>query len=80
MLIYPHTYPGDLEKTREGAKNDINLGKRVDMVGTDGFSRRNVTKRGNVKDKERGECLWAVSLGKLSMGGFTHLDTSLDLS
>ena len=82
IYIYPHTYPGALEKTRGGAKNDVGLGKRVVMVGTGGFSRGSVTKRGHVQNKERGVCLWGkfvckfVSMGKLSVGGFTHLDTT----
>ena len=57
VLIHPHNYPGDLEKTREGEKNGIGLGKRVFIFGIDGFRRRSVTKRGHVQDKERGRCL-----------------------
>ena len=54
MLI--HGYPGDLDKTREGAKNGTDLGKRILIVGIDGFRRRSVTKRGHMQDKERGGC------------------------
>ena len=46
-----------MEKTREGAKNGISLGKSVLLVGTDGFSRRSVTKRFHVDNNERGGCL-----------------------
>ena len=53
VIIHPRGYPGDLEKVREGAKNGIGLGKRVLMVGIDGFRRRSMTKRGHVQDKER---------------------------
>ena len=57
MLICLHRDPGDMEKTREGAKNGISLGKSVLLVGTDGFSRRSVTKRFHVDNNERGGCL-----------------------
>ena len=66
--MYPHTNPGALEKTREGAKNDIGLGKRVVMVGTDGFNRGSVTKRGHVQNKERGVCLWGGVNGQVERG------------
>lgn len=68
VLICPHRYPADLEKTREGAKNGINLGKRVLLVGTDGFSRRSVTKRWHVQDKERGRCLRGPVNGQVELG------------
>ena len=68
IYIYPHTYPGALEKTRGGAKNDIGLGKRVVMVGTDGFSRGSVTKRGHVQNKERGVCVWGGVNGQVERG------------
>ena len=68
IYIYPHTYPGALKKTRGGAKNDIGLGKRVVMVGTDGFSRGSVTKRVYVQNKERGVCLWGSVNGHVVRG------------
>ena len=68
IYIYPHTYPGALEKTRGGAKNDIGLGKRVVMVGTDGFNRGIVTKRGHVQNKERGVYLWGGVNGQVERG------------
>ena len=68
IYIYPHTYPGALEKTRRGAKNDIGLGKRVVMVGTDGFNRGSVTKRVYVQNKERGVYLWGVVNGQVERG------------
>ena len=68
VLICPHRYPGNLEKTREGAKNDIGLGERVVMVGTDGFRRGSMTKRGHVQDKEKGECLWGGVIGQVERG------------
>ena len=68
IYIYPHTYPGALEKTRGGAKNDIGIGKRVVMVGTDGFSRGSVTKRAYVQNKERGVCLWGSVNGQVVRG------------
>ena len=55
-VFHSHSYPGDLEKRREEAKNGVGLGKSILIVGIDGF-RRNVTKRGNMQDKERGGCL-----------------------
>lgn len=57
MLICPHRDPGDTEKTRVGAKNGISLGKSVLLVGTDGFSRRSVTKRFHVHNNESRGCL-----------------------
>ena len=80
IYIYPHTYPGALKKTRGGAKNDIGLGKRVVMVGTDGFSRGSMTKRVYVQNKKRGvsmgQCQWASCAW---VGSFT-LTLLLDLS
>ena len=68
IYIYPHTYPGALEKTRGGAKNDVGLGKRVVMVGTGGFSRGSVTKRGNVQKKDMRMCLRGGVNGQAERG------------
>ena len=82
IYIYPHTYPGALEKTRGGAKNDIGIGKRVVMVGTDGFSRGSVTKRQHVQNKERGVCLWGGVNGQVEHGWvhspWHYFQTSVD--
>ena len=46
VLIQPHSYPGNLEKTKEAGQSFINLWKRVKMDENNGFRRRDVGRDG----------------------------------
>ena len=61
IYIHPHTYPGALERTRGGAKNDVGLGKRLlwlELVA----SAEGVWPRGGVCKTRKGECVYGASL------------------
>ena len=77
VLIHSHGNPGHLEETRKGTKNGIGLGKRINVVGIEGFRRNGVGREGVCSRQRQGRGLmgWCQQ-ARGAWVGSTHLDIS----